>query len=156
MRNSKFIIVACLLLMGCGGKLAKRSTLDEVERTKYAVSQQAEQVVKAQPLQVETTSPEGTKTIITTAPESKTTYSLSDNTSASSVSSLSTYTSIGMGVSMLFNIGLAMIGWTLWSKLSATGLVFDKIGSHIIHRLASMNDPEKREELLHIKSMIGK
>lgn len=144
------------MLMGCQGKLAKRTTLDETERLRAQTIQSTEQIVKATPVQVETTSPEGIKTTITAAPNSTTKYNLSDNTTASSVSSLATYTSIGMGVSMLFNIGLALIGWTLWSKLSATGLVFDKIGSHIIHRLASMNDPEKREELLHIKSMIGK
>ena len=162
------VSAVALLLTGCGGKLTKRSTLEETEKVRAISLQQAEHVVTPTPVQVETTAPDGSKTTITAAPQSETSYNLSDNTTASSASSLSIYTSIGMGVSVLFNVALLLVAYVFWARFSSVGQVADRSAakalaksriientlSALTNALASATDPQEIARLQAIRNSL--
>ena len=162
------LLATAISLSGCGGKLTKRSTIDEAEKLRASTIQSVDAVITPTPVQVETTNPDGTKTTITAAPQSDTSYALSDNTTASSITSFTTYTSIGLGFSVLFNIALAMVAYVFWARFSSVGQVADRSAakaiaksriienamSSLTNALASATDPHEIARLQSIRNSL--
>ena len=114
------------------------------------------------------TNPDGSTTTITAAPQSETTYNLSDNTDASSSASVSYVYSVGIGISLLGNVALALLAYVLFAKLTAVGRVADKAGSKVLAKsriientmsaltncLASATDPQEVARLQSIRNSL--
>ena len=148
--------------------MRRTRTLDETERLRAVSLQQVDSVVEATPVQVETTNPDGTTTTITAAPNTQTTYSLSDNTDASSSASMRYTYAAALGISWLVAFAFALLSYVLWSKVTAVGRVADKAGAKVLAKsriientmsaltncLASATDPQEVARLQSIRNSL--
>lgn len=141
------LFIPLMLLICCGMTCQhqKRTSIDETEKVRAVALQQAEQVVEPTPIVVETTTSDGSTTSVTAVPKSTTTYSLSDNTTASSESSLREWVSWQVGVPWTLCIALLLGIYVLWVRLSSVGNIVDTAGGYVINRLTQSNDPKERE-----------
>lgn len=156
MRQIIFSIVVVMLCTAASCNHSRRTSLDETERLRAATLSNVNQVVKPTPVVVETTSADGTTTSVTTAPESTTTHNLSDNTTASSTASWKTSTTIGLGVSALGNVALILLAYVLYSKFTMQGQVVDRALAYATRRATSINNADRREDLMHIQNILDR
>lgn len=139
------ILASAIAATGMTCRHQKRTSIDETERVRAVALQQAEQVVEPTPLVIETTTPEGGTTSITTAPQSTTTYSLSDNTTASSEASVREWVSWQVGVPWSLCFAAAIFAYIFWARATAMGNIVDTTLSYVGDQLARTDDPRQRE-----------
>ena len=155
MKNNRFAFLLVLLFLPSCATTWKRSrTIDETEKAKYAVSQVAERVTETPPIQVQTTAPDGTRTDINLPPTSQSNYSLKDNTSTSSDSSITETISWQTGVPWMLSAALLFAVIIVGLKATASGRVIDRAGAFVIQKLSNSNDPSEREDWLQIRNLL--
>lgn len=151
-----FWALACFFWLACCGmscSQTRRASLDETERMKSATISSVNQVVKPTPVQIQTTSEDGRTTTITTAPQSTTTHNLSDNTTASSSVAWTSKVSVGLGISALGNVALFLVAYVFYARKTALGRSLDRVLAYATRRATSINNAERREDLMHIRDI---
>lgn len=159
MKRCFFKLFIIALAIACGGMTCrhqKRTSIDETEKVRAVALQQAEQIVTPTPITIETTSPEGTTTAITAAPQSNTSYSLSDNTTASSEASVKEWVSWQVGVPWMLCVAALLGAYIFWARGTTAGNIIDRAGGYVINRLTQSNDPKEREAWHAIQNILDR